>query len=73
MSRPICTCQYAKAYHNKDEFLKLVDQLQQGIYSVLPCKCEYAPEPLNPEQTKKLEYRVNRFIQRQRKERQRII
>lgn len=59
MSIPIRTCEYPLAYENKEAFESMVEKSMQGIYSILPCKCDPPCRELTDREKEILQKRVN--------------
>jgi hypothetical protein len=62
MSDPIHTCEYPRALENEEAFNMLVEKAMQGIYSILPCRCDPPCRDLTDDEKKILTDRVNARI-----------
>ena len=62
MSTPMHMCDYPRALENDEAFNVLVEKAMQGIYSILPCRCDPPCRDLTDDEKKILTDRVNARI-----------
>ncbi len=68
MSEPIRTCEYVKALTDDEACNIIAEKAMQGIYSILPCRCDPPCRELTDEEKEYLQKKINDIIADKRKE-----